>query len=280
MSIRLRSKTPYWHKFSVYQTFDSVKEMNALVKRFNKMYTLTPAVKAVLNTLKLHSKTYFGVCWLYKEAIAKKAKISISSVTRAIKELKEIGILTVHENMHTQRGGQTHNVYVINPNFDGFEDEASNQANESAPEEQKEAPNADVPTVSASETPAHKNLNKNPHTNLKDLSIKIDEFSIDDSKYLKHVPNEFIDLLEPFYGHSPKIIRDRWKTVCSAVKKNCVDLSYTSWKTIGEAWKGTVQALKRGRIRTATDDGIGGYFYGALCDYLFNDFVRNGSVQV
>lgn len=280
MSIRLRSKTPYWHKFSVYQTFDSVKEMNALVKRFNKMYTLTPAVKAVLNTLKLHSKTYFGVCWLYKEEIAKKAKVSISSVTRAIKELKEIGILTVHENMHTQRGGQTHNVYVINPSFEGFEDEASDQANESASEEQKEASNVDTSAVSASEPQSHKNLNKNSNTNLKDLSIQIDDFSIADSEILKHVPNEFIDLLEPFYGHSPKIIRKRWKTVYSAVKKNCVNMSYTSWESIGAAWNGTVKALKRGKIKRATDDGIGAYFYGALCDYLFNDFVRNGSVQV
>lgn len=277
--IRLRSKTPYWEKFSSYQTFETVKEMNALVKRFNQMYTLTPAVKAVLNTLKLHSKTYVGVCWLYKEEIAKKAKVSISSVTRATKELKEIGILTIHENMHTKRGGQTHNVYVINPTFQGFEDEASDQPDELPQKEQKETPNADVPTVSASEPQTHKNLNKNSNTNLKDLSIKIDDTSIAESEVLKHVPNEFIDLLEPFYGHSPKIIRDRWKTVCSAVKRNCVSMTYTSWDTIGEAWNGTVKALKRGKIKRATDDGIGAYFYGTLCDYLFNDFVRNGSVQ-
>lgn len=279
MTIRLKSKTPYWHKFSVYQTFETVKEMNALVKRFNQLYTLTPAVKAVLNTLKLYSKTFVGVCWLYKEEIAKKAKVSISSVTRAIKELKEIGILTVYENMHTLRGGQTHNVYVINPSFEGFNDISQDRANDSAPQEQKEASNADVPTVSASEAQSHKNLNKNPHTNLKDLSIKVDEFSIADSKYLKHVPNEFIDLLEPFYGHSPKIIRDRWRTVRSAVKRNCVSLDFTSWESIGEAWKSTVKALKRGKIKRATDDGIGAYFYGALCDYLFNDFIRNGSIQ-
>jgi len=37
--------------------------------------------------------------------------------------------------------------------------------------------------------------------------------------------------------------------------------------------------LKRGKIKRATDDGIGAYFYGALCDYLTNDFWHNGSVQ-
>ena len=97
MTIRLKSKTPYWEKFSVYQSFDSVEELNACLKQFHKLYALTPAVKAVLNTLKLHSKkTYIGVCWLYREEIAKKAKVSLASVKRAIKELKEIGILTVH----------------------------------------------------------------------------------------------------------------------------------------------------------------------------------------
>lgn len=279
MSIRLRSKTPYWEKFSVYQSFDSVKDMNAAVKRFFQIYTATPAITAVLNTLKLHSKTYYGVCWLYRDEIAKKAKVSLSSVKRAIKELKEVGIITVHENMHTERGGKTHNVYVINPTFEGSDVPSTETENGPSTSEQKETPNpcpaqdTDVPVEQ------HKNLNKNSNTNLKDLSIKVDDFSIDESKYLKHVPNEFIELLEPFYGHSPKIICDRWKTVLSAVKNNCVNLSYTSWESIGAAWKGTIQALKRGRIRQATDDGIGAYFYGALCDYLFHDFWKNGSIQ-
>lgn len=31
---------------------------------------------------------------------------------------------------------------------------------------------------------------------------------------------------------------------------------------------------KRGKIRNATDDGLGAYFYGVLCDYLLNDWLR------
>ena len=271
MAIRLRSKTPYWTKFSVYQSFETVKDMNAVVKQFLKVYTATPATKAVLNTLKLHSKTFAGVCWLYIDEIARKAKVSRSSVKRAIKELKEIGILTVHENMHTEKGGRTHNVYVINPTF-GPENEPA-ELDEKEVEKPVVAQDTDV---SVSE---HKNLNKNSNTNLKDLSIKVDNSSIDEIDILKHVPNEFVEMLKPYYGHSPKVIRDRWRTVLSAVKNNCVDLSYTSWETIDICWKNTVKALKRGRIRKATDDGIGAYFYGVLSDYLFNDFWRNGSIQ-
>lgn len=269
MTIRLKSKTPYWAKFSVYQTFETVKELNTTVKRFNQMYTLTPATKAVLNTLKLHSKrTFIGVCWLYKEEIAKKAKVSLSSVTRALKELKEIGILTVHENMHTLKGGRTHNVYVINPTFEGFEDSPKDSSNESADQEEKEVPSPCPAKDSGDCASEHKNLNTNPNTSLNHLSIKKHE-------ELKFVPNEFIDLMEPFYANNPEIIRDRWKTVCVAVKKSCFSLSNTSWDTIGQAWKDVVRLYKRNKIKDSSDSGIGGYFYGVLCDYLTNEWLRN-----
>ena len=69
---KFKSQNPYWTEFSTYQTFSSVDELNKAVKEFMSVYDLTDAIKAVLNTLKLHSKRFFGVCWLRKEKIAKK----------------------------------------------------------------------------------------------------------------------------------------------------------------------------------------------------------------
>lgn len=275
MSVTLKSPKQYWEKFSVYQSFQTAKELTDTIKRFLQLYSVTPSIKAVLNTLKLYSKrTFYGVSWLYIDEIAKKTKLSRSSVKRAIKELKAVGLLTVYENMHTEKGGKTHNVYVINPIFE-LSDEPSNEPSVSGQEE-PETPA--TPTVCESEVRPYKNPHTNSNKNLKDLSIKLDDISsMDETKYLKHVPNEFIDLLEPFYGHSPKIIRDRWKTVCSAVKRSCVEFKFTSFDTIGQAWKDVVTNLKRGKIKDATDDGIGGYFYGVLCDYLTNDFFRNAA---
>lgn len=275
MSVTLKTPKQYWEKFSVYQSFQTAKELTDTIKRFLQLYSVTPSIKAVLNTLKLYSKrTFYGVSWLYIDEIAKKTKLSRSSVKRAIKELKAVGLLTVYENMHTEKGGKTHNVYVINPIFE-LSDEPSNEPSVSSQEE----PETPVtPTVCESEGKPYKNPHTNSNKNLKDLSIKLDDISsMDETKYLKHVPNEFIDLLEPFYGHSPKIIRDRWKTVCSAVKRSCVEFKFTSFDTIGQAWKDVVTNLKRGKIKDATDDGIGGYFYGVLCDYLTNDFFRNAA---
>lgn len=260
MSIELKPQQPYWTAFASYQSFDTVDEMVANVKQFEKLYSLTPAIKAVLNTIKLHAKRYFaGVCWLKREEIAKRAKVSLASVKRAIKELKEVGILTVYPHIHTKRGGQAHNIYVINPLLEPGNEPASVQA--------EEASTPTAPTVCDEQPEPYTNSHTNPHTNLKDISIKD----------LKGIPTEFIKLMKPFYANNPEIIRARWKTVCVAVKNNCVKFAHTSWESIGAAWKDTVRAMKRGKLKNATDDGLGGYFYGVLSDYLMDDFWRNAA---
>lgn len=257
MSIPLKQKD-YWRQFASYQTFSSVKELNAAVKKFESIYDLTDAIKAVLNTIKLHSKQIFGVCWLRKDRIAKKAKVSVSSVDRAIKGLKETGFLKVVPFNHTKFGRQTHNVYILNPNFEAPLDAPNEVAQE--PLEEPETPV--VPTVCDDLPEPYKNLNTNSNKNLKNKSIK-------------RVPKNFIKLMEPFYANNPDLIHRRWVTTCVAAKRSCNGLKNTSWDTIGKAWKDTVHCLKRGRIKDTSNDGIGGYFYGVLCDYLLNDWLRD-----
>ena len=267
--LKFKPQSPYWAEFSKYQSFESADEMIAQIKLFEKTYILTPAIKAVLNTIKLHAKkTFIGVCWLYREEIAKKAKVSLASVKRAIKVLKESGILSVYSHIHTKRGGQSHNVYVINPIFET----GINPANEPPSEAPEESSETVETRVSDDQAQPHKNPDTNSNKTLNNLSIG--KFDI-----LKNVPNEFIDLMEPFYANNPELIHARWKTVLSAVKKSCVSLSYTSFDTIGQAWKEVIKFYKRGKIKDSTDDGLGAYFYGVLCDYMMNDFFRNGSIQ-
>ena len=268
---KFKSSQPYWTEFSSYQSFQTVDELNAAVKHFVSLYDLTDAIKAVLNTIKLHAKRYFGVCWLRKEQIAKKAKVSPSTVDRAIKGLKESGFLTVIPFNHTKFGRRTHNIYVLNSIFD---DVPQNVANEVAKEDGKDAEKPGVSTVCDSQAETHKNPHTNSNNSLKDLSIKLDNNTMPESEVLKHVPNEFIDILEPFYGHSPKVIAKRWKTLCSAAKKSHLKIADLNWDSVGQAWTDVVKNLKRGKIRDASDEGIGGYFYGVLCDYLLNDWLQ------
>lgn len=262
--LKFKSKQPYWADFSSYQTFQTTEEMIAQIKLFESTYELTPAVKAVLNTIKLHAKkTFVGVCWLYREEIAKKAKVSLGSVKRAIKLLKESGILSVYTHIHTKKGGQSHNIYVINPIF-----ETPNlPANEPPAEVPSEPSETVVARVSADPAQAHKNSHTNSHKTLNNLSIG-------KSDILKNVPNEFIDLMEPFYANSPEIIHARWNTLLSATKKSCIKVRQLNWNTVKDAWTDVIKVYKRGKIRNSTDDGIGAYFYGVLCDYFVDDFLR------
>ena len=273
----VKSKQPYWQQFSSYQTFQTVADLNAAVKQFMAFYDLTDAIKAVLNTIKLHSKRFFGVCWLRKEQIAKKAGVSLSTVDRAIKGLRETGFLKVIPFNHTKFGRRTHNVYILNPFQDvtqdvlpiDSDDAPQEVANEVAQEPEEEPSNPNP--ASDCDVPAE--THKNPHTNLNTkqenhLSIKRDD-------ELKFVPSEFIDLLEPFYANQPKIIRDRWKTVCVAAKRSGLTMDILSWDSVGQAWKDVIRFYKRGKIKNSTDDGIGAYFYGVLCDYLLNDCLRS-----
>lgn len=261
---KFKSANPYWTSFSSYQTFQSIDDLNESVKRFVSIYDLTDAIKAVLNTLKLHSKRYFGVCWLRKEKIAQKAGVSLSSVDRAIKGLKETGFLTVVPFNHTKRGGQTHNIYILNPSFNTPEEVPNEVAIEVVSEPSK--------PCAVKDSDDSGSVHKNPHTN---LNTSLNHLSIKKHEELKFVPNEFIDLMEPFYANNPEIIRDRWETVCVAVKKSCNSLAYASFDTIGQAWKDVVRLYKRNKIKNASDDGLGGYFYGVLCDYLTNDWIRS-----
>lgn len=270
--IKKKSKQQYWEKFSVYQTFQTAEDLNATIKRFLQIYTVTPSIKAVLNTLKLYSKrTFVGVCWLYIDEICKKVKLSRSTVKRAIRELKEVGLLTVHENMHTEKGGKTHNVYVINPIFE-LSEEPSNEPSEQGLEEPS---NLDVPTVSEVKTQSHKNPHTNSNKTSKDLSNKgIDIKSLPDESVLKPVPTEFIKILEPYYANDPQIIRKRWGTLRSALKNNLGDQHFDAWDLVRDAWKDVVTFYKRGKIKNSTPDGLGAYFYGVLNDYLFDYSLR------
>lgn len=286
---KFKSKTAYWQSYSSYQTFSSIAEMNETVKLFLSVYDLTDAIEAVVNTLKLHSKRFFGVCWLKKEQLAKKAGVSLSTVDRAIKGMKETGFLTVISCNHTKRGGQTHNVYILNPTFDDAPDVVQDVPNEVALEPIRQPVNPAPASDSAPVDNSHKNSHTNSNKTLKDNSIIVEKTEIPDSKedglridttivsnldILKHVPTEFVEIMEPYYANAPEVILARWKTTCVAIKKYCADLGCDFWDVIRDAWTDVVRMYKRGRVKKATDDGLGGYFYGVLGDYLMDYSIR------
>lgn len=277
-----KTHVPYWEDFATFQTFNSVDEMVDVVKQFCSTYELTDSMQAVLNTIKLHAKNFVGVCWLYREEIAKKAKVSLSSVDRAVNALKEIGLLTVINKMHTKRGGKTHNLYVINNPVDSVDNFSSEPSSDPSFEEFNDAsmptekePINPCPTMDSDvvESP-YKNFHKDSNTNLnkKNNSIIVDKVNDD---ILKYVPEEFVEIMKPYYDNSPEVIVARWKTTCIAIKKNCFGIQNTSWETIKEAWNLTVNRYKRNKIRENNDDGLGGYYYRTLSELTAFDYLKS-----
>ncbi|WP_077210387.1 hypothetical protein [Bacillus dakarensis] len=94
------------------QSFSDIKELN---KHMNFHYVhikhvLTECFDKVFHLLKKYSCKVPGVCWIKQEKIADLLHISIKTVERAIKFLKEKEILKIH---HTKRGNINANAYYV-----------------------------------------------------------------------------------------------------------------------------------------------------------------------
>ena len=287
--IKQKSPNKYWVEFSSYQSFQSKEQLMSEVEAIESIYLLNPSCKKVLNTIKLHAQQFFGVCWLKAAEIATKASISLSSVFRAIKELREAGILTVHSWTHTTRGGKAHNIYVINPTDTSVE--TSDDVSDDIPNDiSADCEFALEPQPIERPIPVHKNLDTNLHNNLhnnqhnkKEINsnLRKDELIIPaevemelDQQQLAGVPQEFVNIFKPFYADQPEIILARWKTACVAMRKNCFDWANTSWETVRFAWMETVRRYKNGKIKNSSSDGLGGYFYETVSEHMAWDYVE------
>lgn len=111
---------------------------------------------------------------MYREEIALKAKVSLSSVKRVIKDLQEVGILKVYPHIHIKRGGRAHNIYVINPIFEPSEE----SANEPSSEGSLDLSETVVTRVSDDQRQSHKSLNTNSNKTLKDISKRGEQIDI------------------------------------------------------------------------------------------------------
>lgn len=172
---------------------------------------------------------------------------------------------------------------IINNSFIDSSNEGSfEELNDSSVDGEKEASTPYVSRVSVVQESPYKNLHKDSHKNehKKDNSIIIDNdfaSSFDDGdkkNILEHIPNQFISLMKPYYDEQPELIIARWKTVCVAVKRSCLHMDNTSWDTIEHAWKIVVNRHKRKLVNNTSEDGLGGYFYGVLCDYLIMYYLK------
>jgi hypothetical protein len=96
------------------KTFSSVEEMN---EHMNLQYLLmknrlTKSYDVIFHLIKKYACKVAGVCWLKQEKLAELASVSIKTVERGLKFLKENGVVKIY---HTKRsnGVNGHSYYVL-----------------------------------------------------------------------------------------------------------------------------------------------------------------------
>ena len=97
------------------QTFESVAEMNEVIKSYKKEYALSQTDVAILDAISRYACKYTGVCFLSKQGIAEEAGFtSRRTAIRACNRMEELGIMKQYETRRV-RGDkrQSTNIIVI-----------------------------------------------------------------------------------------------------------------------------------------------------------------------
>lgn len=98
------------------QSFDTVKEMNAVVKHYKDQYKsqITKSVYAVLDFISQWACKYVGVCYLSQRKIAEELNISYKTVQRSIAVLVDLNVIKKYDSKrHNGDKRRSTNILVI-----------------------------------------------------------------------------------------------------------------------------------------------------------------------
>lgn len=113
----------YMNQYRHLQTFTTLKEFDQ--HRSKIFYAikskLSKGALAVWNLLSQRSIEVPGVCWIKIDTIAKATGLSRSTVERAIRLFKKLGVIRVEETTRPENGGDGANVYIFQKLGEGAE---------------------------------------------------------------------------------------------------------------------------------------------------------------
>lgn len=239
-----------------FSTFQSVQEMNESIYAFKQehSYELNKSDLALLDLLSQYSCKYRGVSWLKNETIINAMNKSESTVERAKRKLKKLGILKV---IRTQKrsGGSGANLYIIQPfkatdsNSEGVNDKMNDNPNDI--EKQRE--------INAKEDKSiNKALSQANYKYIRKQRVPLDELDYTFSP--SHIPMPFIKTIKPFFSRA-KDIYFFWGKVRQAYKISNLEKPVEYYiNTVIKAFKESVFAAKRHIIKK----DFTGYLFGTL----------------
>lgn len=203
----------YMEQYQHLQQFKSVKEFDQY--RSNIFYKikdkLSKGTLSVWNVLAQHSCEVVGVCWIQINKIAKLAGVSRSTVERAIRLFKKLGVINVAETTRPVKGGDGANIYI----FQNLGEGAGMKGRE---ESQNPCPAKADKLDFEKETNISKSLNKNNnHLNIKR------------SSYIKLVPKS----LQHFQAYFGKHVKTLYGRVWLAAKNLGIKADQEIMQSIG-----------------------------------------------
>jgi hypothetical protein len=211
-------KNSYMNQFRHLQQFTSVEDFDQ--NRSKVFYTikheLSKGLLSVWNFLAQRSLDVPGVCWIKIETIMKHTGLSRSTVERAIRKFKKLGVMRVEETFRPKNGGDGANVYVFLKLGEGAKPKGrddSEKPTESKPE----------PTKSAS----------------KSNSFKTNKTYINHSNVIVQGVPKTLQFYKAIFGQH---LRTLWFRVNFAFKKLKIEVDKETREEIGRV---TLETLKQ-----------------------------------
>lgn len=269
----MRLSNANYTQYRQLQSFECIEAMNQAIRRFLYTYghELSESAVEVLKMLSRHACEIIGVAFPKVETIAALVGKSVRTVQRALKTLEGYGIIKRISTIRTtgkHKGGNGHNVYVIQPVENVKElptDTVDTPRVTPQMSPRQEATNDDVPSAQAAQKPAETMLDEAVYSRLKnknkdDITSATSEPTLDESFTPDIVPEEFVKVVAPFF-RSADAIFELYRRVLIAYRRSKLDKPIEDViGTVIKAFKQTVFAQKRGRIRST----FNGYFYRIL----------------
>ncbi|WP_406866888.1 helix-turn-helix domain-containing protein [Priestia megaterium] len=222
-----------------YETFKTVKEMDNFICEALEALELSETERKLLWLIAGHSCKFVGVSWLKVASMAKTLEVSSKTIQRALKNLKELGIIKRVRTIRPVSGGFGASLTIICPMELSYR-EIAQELDSSTVEEQKQK----------KETFLFKAFKK-------DLKYLRHQGEIDFSYLVQFVPKEFVESVRPFV--SPQEAFSLWGKVHVASKRFAPSVINIIEPAIS-AFKASVLAYKSKRIKNS----FGAYFWGTL----------------
>lgn len=235
-------------KLRPHQSFESADDMLKAVEVHIRTHHLNESAIRVLRFISGRAKAVAGAAWLKVRTIAEAEIVGVSerTVRRALKRLSDAGIITIHRQMRDKMGGCGASIYVINP-----VDVSASVRAQMTGRGGDERPQGT--SIKPADPPVKKVFVKKAPINNGTLRTE----ALDKSFTSGIIPAKFRDLVGRYWNDALRIAHLYTRAIIATRK---LGLPTVNDDIAIEAFKQSIQALKRGKIRGSFD----GYFYGTV----------------